>query len=86
MKNRGTLIRGGSETEGRVRFGMSMRLGLNRFQEGMVIVLMLVFIFALNSNMEVTYKISIAVLVFIIILLTSFASQILKVGREQKAA
>ena len=63
---------------------MSLRLGLNRFQEGMVIVLMLVFIFALNSNMELFYKISIAILVFTIMLLISFASQALNVKTQHK--
>jgi len=63
---------------------MSLRLGLDRFQEGMVIALMLVFIFALNSNIELSFKIGIAILVFTIILLTTFVSQALKEGTQRK--
>jgi len=63
---------------------MSLRLGLNRFQEGMVMALMLVFIFALNSNIELSFKIGIAILVFTIILLTTFVSQALKEGTQRK--
>ena len=64
---------------------MSLKLGLNRFQEVMIIVLMLVFIFALNSGIDLSYKIGIAVLVFILILLSTFAAQILKEGIPQRS-
>ncbi|HII85541.1 TPA: hypothetical protein HA273_02985 [Candidatus Bathyarchaeota archaeon] len=72
------------KTHQTVGYELSLRLGLNRFQEAMIIVLMIVFIFALNSNIELPYKISIAVMVFILMLLSSFAAQALKQGTQQK--
>ena len=63
---------------------MSLKLGLNRVQEVLVMGLMIVLVFALWSNMELMYKISIGVIVFALILLTSMASQVLKQAEERK--
>ena len=63
---------------------MSLKLGLNRVQEVLVMGLMIVLVFALWSNMELMYKISIGVIVFALILLTSMASQVLKQVEERK--
>jgi len=63
---------------------MSLKLGLNRVQEVLVMGLMIVLVFALWSNMELMYKISIGVIVFTLILLTSMASQVLKQAEERK--
>ena len=67
-----------------VENSMSMKLGLNRVQEVLVMGLMIVLVFALWSNMELMYKISIGVIVFALILLTSMASQVLKQAEERK--
>ena len=67
-----------------VENSMSMKLGLNRVQEVLVMGLMIVLVFALWSNMELTYKISIGVIVFALILLTSMAAQVLKQAEERK--
>jgi hypothetical protein len=63
---------------------MSLKLGLNRVQEVLVMGLMIVLVFALWSNMELMYKISIGVIVFALILLTSMSSQVLKQAEERK--
>jgi len=63
---------------------MSLKLGLNRVQEVLVMGLMIVLVFALWSNMELMYKISIGVIVFALILLTSVAAQALKQAEERK--
>jgi protein-S-isoprenylcysteine O-methyltransferase Ste14 len=64
---------------------MSIKLGLDRVQEVLVLALMLVFVFAVfYSNIEVTYKIGIAVLVFSIIFLTGLASQAAKQEAEKR--
>ncbi len=57
---------------------MSFKLGLNRIQEAIVVVLMIVFVFALYSNIELIYKIGIAFMVFTLILLSTVASEALK--------
>jgi hypothetical protein len=67
-----------------VENSMSLKLGLNRVQEVLVMGLMIVLVFALWSNMELTYKISIGVIVFALILLTSMAAQVLKQAEERK--
>jgi len=67
-----------------VEHKMSLKLGLNRVQEVLVMGLMIVLIFALFSNMEYTYKISIGVIVFALIFLTSMAAQVLKQAEERK--
>jgi hypothetical protein len=63
---------------------MSLKLGLNRVQEVLVMALMIVLVFALWSNLELMYKISIGVIVFALILLTSMAAQVLKQAEERK--
>jgi len=64
---------------------MSFKLGVNRVQEILVLVLMLVFVFAVfYSDIELMYKIGIAVLVFSIILLTGVAGQVLKQEEEKR--
>ena len=63
---------------------MSLKLGLNRVQEVLVMGLMIVLVFALWSNIEVMYKISLGVIVFALILLTSMSSQIMKQAEERK--
>ena len=63
---------------------MSLKLGLNRVQEVLVIGLMLVLVFALWSNMELLYKITIGVIVFALIMLMSLASGVLKQAEEGK--
>ncbi|TRO54674.1 hypothetical protein E2P63_00785, partial [Candidatus Bathyarchaeota archaeon] len=57
---------------------MSLKLGLNRVQEALVIGLMIVLVFALWSNMELMYKITIGVIVFALIMLMSLAAGVLK--------
>ena len=69
---------------GMVEKRMSLKLGLNRVQEVLVMGLMIVLVFALWSNIELMYKISIGVIVFTLILLTSMASQVLKQAEERK--
>jgi len=69
---------------GMVKKRMSLKLGLNRVQEVLVMGLMIVLVFALWSNIELMYKISIGVIVFTLILLTSMASQVLKQAEERK--
>ena len=63
---------------------MSLKLGLNRVQEVLVIGLMLVLVFALWSNMELLYKITIGVIVFALIMLMSLAAGVLKQAEEGK--
>ena len=63
---------------------MSLKLGLNRVQEVLVMGLMIVLVFALWSNIELMYKISLGAIVFVLILLTSMASQIFKQAEERK--
>ena len=67
-----------------VENSMSLKLGLNRVQEVLVMGLMIVLVFALWSNIEVMYKISLGVIVFALILLTSMSSQIMKQAEERK--
>lgn len=67
-----------------VEHKMSLKLGLNRIQEILVMGLMIVLVFALFSNMELTYKISIGVMVFTLIFLTSVAAEALKQAEERK--
>jgi len=64
---------------------MSFKLGLNRVQEALVLVLMIVFVFAVfYTEIEFTYKIGIAAIVFIIIFLTGLAAQVLKQEEEKR--
>ena len=63
---------------------MSLKLGLNRVQEVLVIGLMLVLVFALWSNMELLYKITIGVIVFALIMLMSLGAGVLKQAEEGK--
>jgi len=63
---------------------MSLKLGLNRVQEALVIGLMIVLVFALWSNMELMYKITIGVIVFALIMLMSLAAGVLKQAEEGK--
>jgi hypothetical protein len=69
---------------GTVENKMSLKLGLNRVQEVLVMGLMIVLVFALWSNIELMYKISLGVIVFALILLTSMASQVFKQAEERK--
>jgi len=57
---------------------MSLKLGLNRVQEVMVMGLMIVLVFALWSNMELIYKITIGVIAFALIMLMSLGAGVLK--------
>ena len=63
---------------------MSLKLGLNRVQEVLVMGLMIVLVFALWSNMELMYKITIGVIVFALIMLMSLAAGVLKQAEEGK--
>jgi hypothetical protein len=63
---------------------MSLKLGLNRVQEVLVMGLMIVLVFALWSNMELMYKIKIGVIVFALIMLMSLAAGVLKQAEEGK--
>ncbi|MFB3888998.1 MAG: hypothetical protein ACE14S_05865 [Candidatus Bathyarchaeia archaeon] len=63
---------------------MSLRLGADKVQEGLVLALMIVFMFAVvYSSIDLTYKIGIGALVFSIILVASVASQGLKQQQDQ---
>jgi hypothetical protein len=63
---------------------MSLKLGLNRVQEALVMGLMIVLVFALWSNMELMNKITIGVIAFALIMLTSLAAGVLKQAEEGK--
>jgi len=63
---------------------MSLKLGLNRVQEVLVMGLMIVLVFALWSNMELMNKITIGVIVFALIMLTSLAAGVLKQAEQGK--
>jgi len=63
---------------------MSLKLGLNRVQEVLVMGLMIVLVFALWSNMELMNKITIGVIVFALIMLTSLAAGVLKQAEQVK--
>ena len=64
---------------------MSLKLGLNRVQELLVLALMMVFVFAVfYSDIEFTSKVGITVLVFGVIFLAGLAGQILKQEEEKR--
>ena len=62
---------------------MSMKLGLNRFQEVLIMGLMILLVFAMSSNMQLPEKIGIGVIIFVLILLTTVANQLLEQAKER---
>lgn len=62
---------------------MSLKLGLNRVQEALIVGLMIVLVFAMFSGIALTDKISLGVIVFALIFLTSIANQLLEQMKER---
>ncbi len=62
---------------------MSLKLGLNRVQEALIMGLMIVLVFAMFSGIALTDKISLGVIVFALIFLTTVANQLLEQMKER---
>jgi len=62
---------------------MSLKLGLNRVQEVLIMGLMIVLVFAMFSSIAFTDKVSLGVIVFALIFLTTIANQLLEQAKER---
>jgi hypothetical protein len=62
---------------------MSLKLGLNRVQEALIMGLMIVLVFAMFSSIAFTDKVSLGVIVFALIFLTTIANQLLEQAKER---
>jgi hypothetical protein len=62
---------------------MSMKLGLNRVQEALIMGLMLVLVFAMFSGIALIDKVSLGVIIFSLIFLTTMANQLLQQAKER---
>jgi hypothetical protein len=62
---------------------MSLKLGLNRVQEVLIVGLMIVLVFAMFSSIALVDKVSLGVIVFALIFLTTIANQLLEQVKER---
>jgi hypothetical protein len=62
---------------------MSLKLGLNRVQEALIVGLMIVLVFAMFSSIALVDKVSLGVIVFALIFLTTIANQLLEQAKER---
>jgi hypothetical protein len=62
---------------------MSLKLGLNRVQEALIVGLMIVLVFAMFSSIALVDKVSLGVIVFALIFLTTIANQLLEQVKER---